>query len=190
MLLYLLNGSGWAVSYDKEDIQLGLTPKTYEAYIKQRMRWLNASSIEVLTTKFDLLNLQTDGSMLVTRFFSCFLPWSQPAKKMSVGQRSTAIVHTVSKLATVTLTLALLLLPLGLWPTKSNDYEVLVLRTDMRTLRALFLTAYAFNKLNRYLLYGRVVGTKNAAYATRNRTWSAPCEWYPCIRPFVIRTTL
>lgn len=125
--------------------------------------------------KRHLLNLQTDGSMLVTRFFDCFLPWSQPARKMSVGQRSIAILHTVSKLATITLALSLLLLPLGVWPTKSNDYEILVLQADIRTLRLIFFAAYAFNKFNRYLLYGRV-GTKNAAYATRNRTWSAPCE--------------
>lgn len=174
MLSYLLHGAGWAVSYVKEEIQLGLAPETYEAYIKQRMRWVSAS-IKILTMKRDLLNLQTDGSMLVTRYFSCFLPWSKPAKKMSVGQRSAAILHTVSKLATVTLTLSLLLLPLGVWPTKSDDYEMLVLQADIRTLRVIFVTAYAFNKLNRYLLYGRV-GTKIAAYATRNRIWSAPCE--------------
>ena len=111
-LSYLFHGAGWAVSYVKEEIQLGLAPETYEAYLKQRMRWLRAL-IEMPTMDHHLHNIQTDGSMLVTRFFSCFLPWSQPAEKMSVGQRSSAMLHTVSKFATVTLTLSLLLLPLG-----------------------------------------------------------------------------
>lgn len=43
MLSYLLHGAGWGVCYVKEEIQLGLAPETYEAYIKQRMRWVRAS---------------------------------------------------------------------------------------------------------------------------------------------------
>lgn len=174
LLLYLLNGAGWSVSYVKEEIQLGLAPETYEAYIKQRMRWVGAS-VPVDSLHRRLIRLQTDGSMLVTRLCRCFLPWSRPTRKMSVGQRSTAILHTVSKLATITLALSLLLLPLGMWLTESYDYPTLIPQTNIITLRKFFLTAYAFNKFNRYLLYGRV-GTKNAAFATRNRTWSAPCK--------------
>ena len=174
LLSYLLHGAGWAVSYVKEEIQLGLAPETYEAYIKQRMRWVGAF-VQSDSLHRHLLKLQTDGSMLVTRLCGCFLPWSPPTRKMSVGQRSTAILHTVSKLATIILALSLLLLPLGMWPTKSRNYPMLIPQADIRTLRGLFLTAYAFNKFNRYLLYGRV-GTKNAAFATRNRIWSAPCK--------------
>ncbi len=174
MLSYLLHGAGWAVSHVKEEIQLGLAPDTYKAYIKQRMRWVRVS-IHRHTMEHHLLSLQTDGSILVSRFFSHFVPWSPIARKMSVGQRLTAMLHTASKLATVTLALSLLLLPLGVWPTKANDYEVIIPQAGIRTLRTLFLIAYTFNKVNRYLLYGRV-GTKNAAYATRNRTWSAPCK--------------
>ena len=37
---YLLHGAGWAVSYIREEMQFGLAPETYEAYIKQRMRWV------------------------------------------------------------------------------------------------------------------------------------------------------
>ena len=174
LLSYLLNGAGWAVSYVKEEIQLGLAPETYEAYIKQRMRWVG-TFVQIDSLHRRLLKLQTDGSMLVARLCRCFLPWSRPTRKMTVGQRSIAILHTVSKLATITLTLSLLLLPLGMWPTESGDYPTPIPQTDIRTLRGLFLAAYAFNKFNRYLLYGRV-GTKNGAFATRNRTWSAPCK--------------
>ena len=174
LLSYLLNGAGWAVSYVKEEIQLGLAPETYEAYIKQRMRWVGAF-VKIDSLHYHLLKLQTDGSMLVTRLCRCFLPWSRPTRKMSVGQRSTAILHTVSKLASITLALSLLLLPLGMWPTKSCDYPRLILQADIRTLRGFFLAAYTFNKFNRYWLYGRV-GTKNGAFGTRNRTWSAPCK--------------
>ena len=174
LLSYLLNGAGWAVSYVKEEIQLGLAPETYEAYIKQRMRWVG-SSVKIDSLHRHLLKLQTDGSMLVTRLCRCFLPWSQPTRKMSVGQRSIAILHTVSKLASITLALSLLLLPLGMWPSRSCDYPMLIPQADIRVLRGLFLTAYTFHKFNRYLLYGRV-GTKNGALATRNRTWSAPCK--------------
>ena len=72
MLSYLLHGAGWAVSYVKEELQLGFAPGTYKAYIKQRMRWVNAL-IRILTPmKRHLFNLQTDGSMLVTRYFQLF----------------------------------------------------------------------------------------------------------------------
>ena len=40
MLSYLLHGAGWGVAFVKEEIQLGLAPETYAAYIKQRMRWV------------------------------------------------------------------------------------------------------------------------------------------------------
>ena len=116
--------------------------------------------------------------MLVTRLCHCFLPWSRPTRKMSVGQRSIAILHTLSKIATITSALSLLLLPLGMWPIKSCDYPTLIPQADIRTLRGFFLVAYAFHKFNGYLLYGRV-GTKNGALATRNRTWTAPCKSYP-----------
>lgn len=42
LLSYLLSGAGWAISYVQEEIQFGLAPKTYDAYIKQRMRWVGA----------------------------------------------------------------------------------------------------------------------------------------------------
>ena len=144
------------------------------------MRWVRSPG-KPPGMKRRLRAVQTDGSMLVSRFFWRFLPGPHAARGMSVGQRLTAILHTISKLATVTLAISLLLLPLGLWPAKVNDYVVLVPKADHERLRILFLAAYMVNKFNRYCLYGRV-GTKNAVYATRNRIWSAPCKHRMCLR--------
>ncbi|KAL9099996.1 MAG: hypothetical protein Q9163_004577 [Psora crenata] len=44
MFTYLLEGAGWDVVCLDEEVQLGLAPDSYAAYLKQRMRWLKTSA--------------------------------------------------------------------------------------------------------------------------------------------------
>lgn len=118
-------------------------------------------------------NHQTDGSMLISRRFFCFLPGAPLAASMSWGQRSSALLHTISKIACVTLAVGLLALPIGMFPAYGNDLTAV--EFDRFWLKILVLASYLMSKVNRYLVYGRV-GVKNLAYHSKNKIWSTPCK--------------
>ncbi|KAL8870821.1 MAG: hypothetical protein Q9174_003221 [Haloplaca sp. 1 TL-2023] len=152
MLSYLLTGARWQIAFVKEEVQFGIAPETLSSYIKQRMRW-------------------TDGSMLISRRFYYFLPGAPLAASMSWGQRSSALLHTVSKIACVTLAFALIALPISMLPAHGNDLTAI--GSDRFWLKILLLASYLMTKFNRYLVYGRV-GVKNLAYHAKNKIWSTP----------------
>lgn len=95
---------------------------------------------------------QTDGSMLISRAFYCFLPGAPLALKMSWGQRCSALLHTLSKVACVTLAIALAALPLAMFPTTRNIPIHFVTESDRLWPKRLLLASYLMFRFNRYLI--------------------------------------
>ena len=122
----------------------------------------------------------------MSRAFYFFLPFSPLTLHMSWGQRLSALLHTISQIACVTLAISIIILPISIFPAHNDKAFQLVSNLDRSRLKKIFLVAYLMHKLNRYMLYGRV-GLKNIAYQARNKIWSAPCEYadVPCTPLFL-----
>lgn len=139
--------------------------------VYQTKNALGQSCLHDQSTNAD--NHQTDGSMLISRHFYFFLPGAPLAAGMSLGQRLSALLHTISKIACVTLAVGLLALPIGMFPAPGNDLTAV--ESDRFWLKILLLASYLMTKVNRYLVHGRV-GVKNLAYHSMNKIWSTPCK--------------
>ena len=51
----ILRDAGWKISFVNDQVAFGLVPKTYAAYVKQRMRWVSASGRNGLEATESLL---------------------------------------------------------------------------------------------------------------------------------------
>lgn len=127
-----------------------------------------------------LIPVQADGNMLVARSFGFFLPWFSRGIWMTWGQRLSALLHPLTRIATVMLAGSLILLPIGIWPQQSDNYELLVPKSRRCWLKRLFLAAYLASKFNIYVLF-QPVGTRGQAAHRSYRTWSAPCKSFVTI---------
>ena len=94
---------------------------------------------------------------------------------MRIDQRATAILRICSEIAKLLLSISLILLPVAAWPSGKIDRVQSASKTDHHQQSPIFLFAFIVDKLNRYLLFGRV-GTKAVAIGIRKWIWSAPCK--------------
>ena len=123
--------------------------------------------------------------MLLSRYFSYYLPWSSKLKLMTYGQKANEVLHILSKISTVFVTVSLLALPISLWQAPYSWASTNALIRIQRLLGATFAVRFFVFKTNRYLIFSRV-GTTSVTSAAKARIWSAPCKcWlfpYVCVK--------
>ena len=93
------------------------------------------------------------------------MPWTQ---------RVIGVVQVLKEYLSVPRLAAILLLPITLFPSQSEDPSTkrLTIQHDRSWLRLIFLTAYLSQKLNTYVLYNHV-GLGALKNMQSNRIWGA-----------------
>ena len=188
ILSWLFHSAGWKIAFVEEQVQYGIAPETYASYLKQRMRWVSLCSTQGCR-KFtlDLADRapKTDGTILLSRYFSYYLPWSSAAKSLTSGQKASEMLHILSKISSVLITVSLLVLPISLWQIPNVGSLPPTLEGTQRLLSTIFVVRYLIFNINRYLIFSRV-GTSSVRSQSRVRIWSAPCKYLknPFSSPF------
>ena len=76
--------------------------------------------------------------------------------------------------APMTNVLALILLPMALFPVASDEFDAISSNYDLFWLRTIFLIAFMAQKINDYIVYGHV-GLRGLASYRSMDIWCAPC---------------
>ena len=97
---------------------------------------------------------------------------------MTWAQRGVGILMALREYAPVTNILALIVLPLALYPRQPDDFATITSSHDRYWLRLIFLAAFLARKVNNYILYSHV-GLRRVANLQSNDIWCAPCKSIP-----------
>lgn len=120
---------------------------------------------------------KTDGTMLTSRYYSWYLPWSPTVKHMTPVQLVTEMIHLFSKLSSILTAASLPILPILLSQTPHQGIPGYRVDRIQQLLGIIFVVKYSAFQINRYLIYSRV-GTSIVAETGRVRTWGAPCKTF------------
>ena len=113
--------------------------------------------------------------MLLSRYYSWYLPWSTTVKHMTSVQRVAEMIHISVKLGTIPTAATLTILPMLLWQIPRNLTSGYRVKRIQHFLVIIFIMKYATFKMNRHLIYSRV-GTAAVAEAARVKIWTSPCK--------------
>lgn len=94
---------------------------------------------------------------------------------MNLGQRGVGIFQALKEYAPVTNTLALIVLPLAIFPIQSDEFATILSLHDQFWLRTIFLAALIASKVNKIFVYAHI-GMQRLANAQSCDTWCAPCK--------------
>ncbi|KAJ4365374.1 hypothetical protein N0V95_000521 [Ascochyta clinopodiicola] len=163
----VLLGAGWKTAYVHEPLQYGTVPESFGGHIKQRTRW----TIGTIQTSFKL---------------NCCL-FGPLVKHMSLFQRLSGFVYTISSLFTIFLTASLLTMPIVL----ISGGTLIAYATDdqLRLLTRLCFVALIANRLNEWVMTlpaGYRLGQRDAGAMI----WMAPYHAITIIRSFVLPSFL
>jgi hypothetical protein len=122
--------------------------------------------------------IQVDSGIEVHKQFGFYLPGSKITSQMSWTQRGVGILQALREYAPVTNILALILLPVAIFPTPSDDFATIASGHDLFWLRTIFLAAFLARKTNNYIVYGHV-GLRRLASFQSMDIWCAPCKPTP-----------
>lgn len=149
----MLLGAGWNTVFVHEPLQFGTVPDSLSGRLKQRTRWTIGTVQTSLKLKFCL--------------------YGPLVKHMSIMQKASGFVYTVSSLCTIFLVLSLFTVLIVLYeggtmvPYASTDQLVLLIRLNFTTMIC--------NRINEWVTYlpsGYFVGQRDA----RGMLWMAPCK--------------
>ncbi len=120
---------------------------------------------------------EIDACMEVCQHFGYYLPGSAIISQMTLSQRAVNILYALRDYSPVTTSLALLLLPIALYPTGSNDSTIASPehQRHLSWLRNLFLVTYLSHKINIFIMY-KHIGLSKLANFTSHEVWVAPCK--------------
>ncbi|KAL8805876.1 MAG: hypothetical protein Q9182_001657 [Xanthomendoza sp. 2 TL-2023] len=155
----ILNKHGWEVAYVQENVQVGLGPGSWEAAVKQKMRW--KAGLLIYVEDFNFFSSETDLS------------------KMSWFQRVAGTIQSLGVYIPVLFVVSALMLPLATWPAPeppSTGNKALI-----TPLKWLFCAAYVGQKINMYLVYGHC-GLQIARTLKFTSIWISPYESYVCLK--------
>jgi cellulose synthase/poly-beta-1,6-N-acetylglucosamine synthase-like glycosyltransferase len=151
----MLLGAGWKTSYVHEPLQYGTVPESFTGHLQQRTRWT-------------LGTMQT----AVKLRFCVFGPL---VRKMSLFQRLSGFVYTISSLFNIFLTTSLLAMPIVL-----ISGSTLVAYANFYQLRWLIrfcFFAVTANQLNVYVLH-LPAGYRLGQRESEAMMWMAPCKCF------------
>lgn len=163
----VLLGAGWKTAYVHEPLQYGTVPDSFGGHIKQRTRW----TIGTIQTSLKL-NFCLFGPLV---------------KHMSLFQRLSGFVYTISSLFTVFLTASLLTMPIVL--ISGGTLIAYATNDQLRLLARLCFVALMANRLNEWVM------TLPAGYRLSQRDagammWMAPYHALTIIRSFLLPSFL
>ncbi|KAL9103484.1 MAG: hypothetical protein Q9163_001480 [Psora crenata] len=163
-----LSNSGWKVAFVRDKLQYGLCPESMGALLKQRMRW-------------------TDAGIEVHQQFGFYLKRSGIAAQMTWPQRAVNLLYALRDYAPMTNILALLILPVALYPTdQTHQFATSIVEhhQSLTLLRKIFLATFIVNKLHYFILYNHV-GISQVWNFQSNEIWAAPYMAYRCLISFL-----
>lgn len=177
-----LSNAGWKVAFIREDLQFGLAPGSLRAHIRQRMRWVSRhvpcqdryGQIPSLLT----LRKQIVAGIEVHKQFGFYLAGSKFTSQMTWGQRGVGILQALRDYSPVTNVLALILLPIAIYPIPNSELVGLASVYDTSWLRSLFLVAFLAHKVNNYVMYGHIGSRRLASFQSMD-IYCAPCKSIP-----------
>jgi hypothetical protein len=123
----------------------------------------------------DSFQKQADSGIEVHKQFGFYLPGSKITSQMTWIQRGVGVLQALREYAPVTNILALILLPLAIFPTRSDGFASIASRPDHFWLRSIFLAAFLAHKVNDYVVYGHVGLSRLASFQSMD-IWCAPCK--------------
>ncbi|KAF7510767.1 hypothetical protein GJ744_005867 [Endocarpon pusillum] len=132
-----LSNAGWKVAFVREDLQLGLAPESLRAHVRQRMRW-------------------TVAGIEVHKQFGFYLAGSRFTSQMTWVQRGVGLLQALRDYAPVTNVLALVLLPIAIYPVPYEDLAVMATVEGLFWLQSIFLAAFLAHKVNNYIMYAHI----------------------------------
>ena len=97
---------------------------------------------------------------------------------MTLAQRAVNLLYAFRDYAPVTNVLALLLLPLALLPSRTNEHSSILPdhRQSLSTMKHLFIAAFVTNKAYYFTAYSHV-GMSRVWNFQSNEIWAAPCTY-------------
>lgn len=103
------------------------------------------------------------------------MPGSGIIAKMTLVQRGTAIFQALREYAPVTNILALIILPIAIFPTQSDEFATILSRHDQSWLRTIFLVAFISSKANNIFVHAHI-GMQRLVNFQSCDIWCAPCK--------------
>lgn len=159
----VLLGAGWKTAYVHEPLQYGTVPESFGGHIKQRTRW----TIGTVQTSLKLN----------------FCLWGPLVTHMSLFQRLSGFVYTISSLFTIFLTVSLLTMPIVL--ISGGTLIAYADNNQLRLLVRLCFVAFMANRLNEWVMTlpaGYRLGQRDAGAMM----WMAPYHAITIIRSFFL----
>lgn len=169
-----LANAGWKTAFIREYVQLGLCPGTMRSHLKQKMRWVES----LCPCRWIYADLaQVDSGIEVHKRFGFYIWSTNIAMGMTLSQRVIGVFQALREYAPLTNTLALVLLPVALFPHVDNDFVALS-TVCQPYLSIAFLVAYISHKFYDRIIFGHV-GLHQLANWQSNEVWCAPCMASP-----------
>ncbi|KAF1848129.1 glycosyltransferase family 2 protein [Cucurbitaria berberidis CBS 394.84] len=159
----ILLGAGWKTAYVHEPLQYGTVPESFGGHIKQRTRW----TIGTIQTSFKLN----------------FCLWGPLVTHMSLFQRLSGFVYTVSSVFTIFFTASLLTMPIVL--ISGGTLIAYATNDQLRLLARLCFVALVANRLNEWVMTlpaGYRLGQRDAGAMM----WMAPYHAITIVRSFFL----
>ena len=101
---------------------------------------------------------------------------------MTLVQRGVGIFQALREYAPMTTILALIVLPIAIFPTQSDEFATILSQHDPSWLRTIFLVALILSKSNNIFIYAHI-GMQRMANFQSCDIWCAPCKSLS-FRPF------
>ncbi|KAL8802057.1 MAG: hypothetical protein Q9182_004070 [Xanthomendoza sp. 2 TL-2023] len=152
----VLGNAGWNIAFVREELQSGLAPDSLRAVVKQRMRWI-------------------DACMEVCQHFEYYLPGSAITSQMTALQRAVNMLYALRDYSPVTTSLALILLPVALYPRRPNNIASSVAgnMNYLFWLQILYTLTFIAHKINTCIMYHNV-GLATLQNFESHQIWASP----------------
>lgn len=163
----VLLGAGWKTAYVHEPLQYGTVPESFGGHIKQRTRWTIGTVQTALKLNFCI--------------------WGPLVTHMSLFQRLSGFVYTISALFTIFLTASLLTMPIVL--VSGGTLIAYATNDQLRLLARLCSVALLTNRLNEWVMTlpaGYRLGQRDAGATL----WMAPYHAITIVRSFLLPSFL
>lgn len=123
--------------------------------------------------------------MEVCQYFGYYLPGSVITSQMTLSQRTVNMLYALRDYSPLMTSLALMLLPIALLPTRPDQLAVIVSehRSNLLSLKLSFVTMFLFHKINSLIMYNHI-GLSKVTNFQSQEVWIAPCKPFFSIHLF------